>query len=72
MHCQTGDWLQLNGWICANEANEVEFLPSALPTTATISSITTWQRSDWTEVKVIFPLDVPAPIALQGAIATLA
>jgi len=59
---QTGDWLQLayGGWI---RANEVRFLPSALPTTATIRSITSRQTSGWTEV--IFPLDVPVPVAVQ-------
>ncbi len=59
---QTGDWLQLayGGWI---RANEVQFLASALPTTATIRSITSRQQAGWTEV--IFPLDVPVPIAVH-------
>ncbi|WP_448527411.1 N-acetylmuramoyl-L-alanine amidase [Parathermosynechococcus lividus] len=59
---QTGDWLQLDygGWI---RANDVRFLASAVPTTATIRSITSRQRLGWTEV--IFPLDVPVPIAID-------
>ncbi|HIK22781.1 MAG TPA: N-acetylmuramoyl-L-alanine amidase [Thermosynechococcus sp. M3746_W2019_013] len=59
---QTGDWLHLDygGWI---RAEEVRFLSSALPTTATIRSITSRQRAGWTEIS--FPLDVPVPIAIQ-------
>lgn len=59
---QTGDWLHLDygGWI---RANEVRFLPSAMPTTATIRSITSRRLADWTEIR--FPLDVPVPISIQ-------
>ncbi|WKT82657.1 MULTISPECIES: N-acetylmuramoyl-L-alanine amidase [unclassified Thermosynechococcus] len=59
---QTGDWLHLDygGWI---RANEVRFLSSALPTTATIRSITSRQLAGWTEIS--FPLDVPVPISIQ-------
>ncbi|URR36427.1 N-acetylmuramoyl-L-alanine amidase [Thermosynechococcus sp. HN-54] len=59
---QTGDWLHLDygGWI---RANEVRFLSSALPTTATIRSITSRQLAGWTEIR--FPLDVPVPISIQ-------
>lgn len=59
---QTGEWLHLEygGWI---RANEVRFLASALPTTATIRSLTSRQVPGWTEVG--FPLDVPVPISIQ-------
>ncbi|WP_409872930.1 N-acetylmuramoyl-L-alanine amidase [Thermosynechococcus sp.] len=59
---QMGEWLHLDygGWI---HANEVRFLSSALPTIATIRSITSRQLTGWTEIS--FLLDVPVPMSIQ-------
>jgi N-acetylmuramoyl-L-alanine amidase len=57
-----GDWLRLDygGWI---KAEETQILPTNVPPTTIIRSITSRQIGNITEV--IFPLQNPVPIAIQ-------
>ncbi|MBL1208814.1 N-acetylmuramoyl-L-alanine amidase [Geminocystis sp. GBBB08] len=57
-----GDWLRLDygGWI---KAEETRILPTNVPPTTIIRSITSRQIGNSTEV--IFPLENPIPIAIQ-------
>ena len=56
-----GDWLRLDygGWIMAAETR---LLPGAIPPEATIRSVRSRRTAGATEV--IFPLDVPVPVAV--------
>lgn len=57
-----GDWLRLDygGWI---KAEETQILPTNLPPTTIIRSVTSRQLGNRTEV--IFPLENPVPIAIK-------
>ncbi len=57
-----GEWLRLDygGWI---KQSETQTIPDSIPPKSLIRSITSRQLSDSTEI--IFPLQVPVPIAIQ-------